>query len=176
MTAIRFFLVMAVLTGYLYPLSVTVLSQIAFPNQAKGSIIYRDGVPAGSRLIGQEFKSDIYFASRASSINYNPMPSGGSNLSPASKKLRDQIDGVAPAEFNLKMASASGLDPHITPEAAHFQVDRVASTRRLTDAQKLQLNQLVDSATERPDFKLLGEPRVNVLALNIALDQAFPVQ
>lgn len=123
----------------------------------------------GSSLIGQAFESDKYFHGRPSGVGYNPMPSGGSNLSPASKKVLAQTQTGVPAE--LWMASGSGLDPHITPNAADYQVNRIAKARNLTSTQISMLHALIERHTEKPDLGIFGESRVNVLALNLDLDK-----
>jgi potassium-transporting ATPase KdpC subunit len=181
--AIKILGFMTVLTGVLYPVLMTGLAQVSFPAKANGSLIWKDGKIAGSALIGQQFDSSIYFWSRPSAVDYNPVPSAGSNLGPASDKLKDLVaerrilfmggnsltDPTAiPKE--MVFASASGLDPHISPESALLQVERVAVSRNFTDVQKQQLIQLVHSKTEGPQFSLLGERRINVFELNLDLD------
>jgi len=169
MTAIRLLLVMTLLTGAIYPLSVWVVSLGLFPSQAYGSIVSVQGHKVGSALIGQEFKSNTYFWARPSAIQYKPMPSGGSNLSPAYPKLRSQIKAGIPVEMG--MASGSGLDPHITVRSAQWQMERIIKARQLSPYQPAQILDLIDKNTQAPDFGIFGERRVNVLALNIALDQ-----
>jgi len=135
--SLKIFLFFTVLTGIIYPLFITGLSQIVFPSQANGSIIYKDGKAIGSSLIGQQFDSSIFFTSRPSAIAYNPMPSGGSNFGLTSSKLKmlvverkqkfianNELDSLAEIPSELLFASASGLDPHISPKAAMLQVDR----------------------------------------------------
>jgi K+-transporting ATPase ATPase C chain len=181
--AIKFLLVMTVLTGIVYPLFMTGVAQLTFPSKANGSLVMKDGKIAGSELIGQNFDSCIYFWSRPSAINYNPIPSGASNLGPTSDKLKKQVEerrilfasknsiadtSAIPKE--MIFASASGLDPHISPEAALLQFKRVATARNLDDTQKQKLQQLIKNKTEEPQFFLLGERRINVFELNLALD------
>ncbi len=182
---------LTLLTGLAYPLAVTGLAALAFPHQAEGSLVERDGKVVGSTLIAQEFKGDGYFHPRPSATTapdpadatktvpapYNAQNSGGSNLGPTSKALIDRIKGDAdklraenpgaavPAE--LVTTSASGLDPDLSPEAALFQVPRVAKARGIGAD---QLRALVDDHTARRALGLFGEPHVNVLDLNLALD------
>ena len=182
--ALKVLLVMTILTGIAYPLLITGIAQLAFPTKANGSFIMKDSVTIGSELIGQNFDSDIYFWSRPSAIEYNPMPSGGSNYGPTSQVLKKLVtqrkskfikenmlkDTVSlPAE--MLTASASGLDPHISPKAALLQVDRIAKARRFSSSQKQQLVDLIHRKTEKMQFSLLGEPRINVLILNIELNK-----
>ncbi|MBR0876188.1 K+-transporting ATPase ATPase C chain [Bradyrhizobium japonicum] len=191
--AIVLLLVLTAITGLAYPLAMTAIAGAIFPSQAQGSLIERDGKVIGSALIGQEFKEDKYFHGRLSatlapdpndstktvSAPYNAANSGGSNLGPTSKaladRLKEDVDKLKAANPNaavpvdLVTTSASGLDPDISPEAAEFQVPRVAKARNLPDA---QVKQLVASNTQGRLLGLIGEPRVNVLALNLALDRA----
>jgi potassium-transporting ATPase KdpC subunit len=185
--AIRFTLLTTLVFGLLYPLAVTFLSQKLFPVQANGSLIPINGEgkagTRGSRLIGQPFTSTKYFNSRPSAAGngYDATASGGSNLGPTSKQLVDRVKqsvdklkqenpGTAiPAD--LVTASGSGLDPHISPGAANFQIARVAATRGATPA---ALQALVAKHTEPRQFGIFGEPRVNVLELNLDLDAQFP--
>jgi len=182
--ALKFLLVMTVLTGIIYPLVMTGLAQLSFPSKANGSLIKKDGKIIGSKLIGQKFDSTIYFWSRPSAIDYNPIPSGASNLGPTSDKLKKQVveRRILFATMNTIMdttaipkemlfASASGLDPHISQKAALLQVDRVAKARNFNTMQKQNLVQSVKNLTETPQFKVLGEERVNVLILNLELDK-----
>ena len=182
--AFRLFLVMMVLTGILYPLSITAIVQLLFPHQATGSMIIIDGEIRGSELVGQKFVSERYFWSRPSAINYNPMPSGASNLGPTSVALqkavaqrRATLDSTAmrsyhgPIPVEMLFSSASGIDPHISREAARLQIDRIVRTREFNPEQKSKLIDLVEHFVEPPQWKIFGEPRVNVFLLNIALDQ-----
>ncbi|QOG17054.1 MULTISPECIES: K(+)-transporting ATPase subunit C [Bradyrhizobium] len=191
--AIVLLLVLTAITGLAYPLAMTAIAGTLFPTQAQGSLIEKDGKVIGSALIGQEFKDDKYFHGRPSatlapdpndstktvSAPYNAANSGGSNLGPTSKALADRmkedVDKLkaenpnAAVPVDLVTASASGLDPDISPEAAQFQVPRVAKARNMAED---QLKQLVVANTQGRLLGLLGEPRVNVLALNLALDRA----
>jgi potassium-transporting ATPase KdpC subunit len=175
-------IVLTVITGIVYPLVVTGIAQVVFPHQANGSLIVKDGKVVGSALIGQPFDDPKYFWSRPSATSpfpYNAGSSSGSNLSPTNpdlvKAVQARVDALraadpgntAPVPVDLVTASASGLDPHISPAAALYQVSRVARARKL-EAQAVQ--QLIDRHTEGRFLGLLGEPRVNVLELNLALD------
>lgn len=172
---------MTILTGLLYPLVITVLAHSIFPWQAQGSMIMKNGTMVGSTLLGQAFTNNSYFWPRPSNVNYNPLPSGGSNYSLTSSVLMEQVEArrkkildMHPTmrgkdiPSDLLFASASGLDPHISPEAAQFQVDRIAASRHI---EKQQLLSLIDKYTEKPDWGIFGKPRVNVVVLNRALDE-----
>jgi potassium-transporting ATPase KdpC subunit len=190
--AIVVLVALTLITGLAYPLAMTGIGQILFPYQAQGSLIERNGTVVGSELIGQVFDSDKYFHGRPSATTapdpkdptktvpapYNAANSGGSNLGPSNKALIDRVQGdmnklkaenpSLPVPADLVTTSASGLDPHISPEAALFQVPRIAKARNLPEE---RIHQLVEDHTEGRLFGLLGEPRVNVLQLNLALDQ-----
>ncbi len=172
--------VLTVLLGIIYPLAVTALAQLVFPRQAAGSLIERDGKVIGSSLIGQPFSGPGYFHSRPSAAGsgYDGTASGGTNLGPTSQKLMDSVKAAAeslreenpgsPVPIDMVTASASGLDPHITPAAAEFQVPRIARERRLSED---EVRRIVREHAEGRQFGILGEPRVNVLELNLALDE-----
>ncbi len=167
---LRMFIGLTALTGILYPLLITAIAQITMKQRADGDMISFKGKTVGSALIAQSFKSERYFWPRPSSIDYNPLPSGGSNLSPTSAALikavkeRQKAPGT-PAE--LLFASGSGLDPHISPEAAYFQMERVSKARNI---KKEALKELIDSQIISSTFAFLGEPCINVLLLNLSLD------
>jgi len=181
--SLAFLLIFVVLTGVLYPLLVTGLAAVIFPWQAGGSLIKSpDGIVIGSQNIGQEFTSPKYFWGRPSATAgqpYNAMASGASNLSVLNPDLAKQVEGrmarlkaadpdnTLPVPVDLVTASASGLDPNISPAAAYYQVHRVASTRGLTEQ---KVRDLVTARIEKPFLGIIGEPRVNVLSLNMALD------
>lgn len=180
-TSVLVFLVLTVITGLAYPLLVTGIAQLAFPHQANGSLIERDGKTVGSELIGQPFSGPTSFWSRPSATApaYNAGASTGSNLGPTNPALLDRVKadvgrlqkahpGKGPVPVDLVTASASGLDPHISPAAAFYQVERVAAARHLDPA---MVRRLVEEHIEGRTFGILGEPRVNVLTLNLALDE-----
>lgn len=185
-TAILMTIVTTVLLGIVYPFVVTALAQLLFPVQANGSLIAPNGKIVGSRLIGQPFSSPGYFRSRpsaAGNAGYDAGNSSGSNLGPTNKMLIDRINGdvqKAQAEnpgatvpMDLVTTSASGLDPHISPAAAAFQAPRVARERHMSDD---DVRALIAKHTEGRQLRFLGEPRVNVLELNLDLDVAHPMQ
>jgi K+-transporting ATPase ATPase C chain len=179
-TSIRFTLVTTVLLGLGYPLLVTGIARLLFPHQAAGSLILKDGRIIGSELLAQSFTSDNYFHPRPSATGngYDATASGGSNLAQSSKTLVDRIQGSIdklaaenpgkPVPIDLVTTSASGLDPDITPEAAFFQAPRVAKARGLSED---RTRQLIEQHITGRQLGLLGEPRVNVLALNLDLDK-----
>lgn len=187
--ALVLFLVLSLLTGLLYPLLVTGVAQAVFPHQANGSLIQRDGQTVGSELIGQPFSLPGHFWSRPSATGpmaYNAAASSGSNLGPSHPTLAEAVQAriaalraadpgnTAPVPVDLVTASASGLDPHISLAAARYQVARVARVARVRGLAPEQLNTLVDQHTEGAWLDFMGEARVNVLALNLALDAQPP--
>lgn len=180
--AVFLMVVLTILTGIAYPLAVTGAAQTLFPAQARGSLVWRDGQPVGSQLIGQHFVSPRYFWGRPSATApapYNASASGGANLGPLNPALVEAVQArvaalraadpgnTAQVPVDLVTTSASGLDPHISPAAAQYQVGRVARARQLPLA---QVQALVAQHTAQPWLGGLGEPRVDVLALNLALD------
>ena len=182
--ALTLLIFFTIVTGAIYPLVVTQISQVVFPNKANGSLIERSGKPVGSALIGQPFSNPEYFWGRPSATSpfpYNASASSGSNQGPLNPALAEAVEArikalreadpgnTAPVPVDLVTASGSGLDPHISPAAAAYQVSRVARARGL-DVQKVRA--LVADATEGRQLGFLGEPRVNVLKLNLALDAA----
>lgn len=181
--SLRTLLLFTFLTGILYPVIITVISQVAFPGKASGSLIREGDRLIGSALIGQQFDSPVYFSSRPSATQYNTLPSGGSNYGLTSAELKNKVterrnrfisanmlDPSSEIPSEMLFASASGLDPHISPGAALMQVDRVASSRNFNDRQKEELTQLVRDQVENPQFLIFGEPRINVLLLNLRTD------
>ena len=178
------FFVMTLLTGVIYPLFITLIGQVIFPNQSNGSLIIKDGNIIGSELLGQNFADSIYFHPRPSVINYNPMPSGASNLGLSSALLKEQVDNrklefrknnllsdliVIPSE--MLFASGSGVDPHISIEAAKLQINRIVKSRNINPNNSKLLYNLIDSLKEYPQFGVLGNQVVNVLSLNLKLDE-----
>jgi potassium-transporting ATPase KdpC subunit len=182
--ALKFLLIMTILTGVVYPLLMTGIAQLFFPAKANGSVIEKDGKIIGSELIGQKFDSSIYFWSRPSAIGYNPIPSGASNYSPTSDTLKKLVTArrILFAKMNslsdplltpkeMAFASGSGLDPHISPEGALMQLDRIVKARHLNDNQRDQLRKKIIEMTEKPQYLFLGEERINVLLLNLQLEE-----
>jgi K+-transporting ATPase ATPase C chain len=178
--SLRIFAVLTVVTGVLYPLAVTGISWICFRDKANGSLVTRDGKTIGSSLLAQKFESDRYFWPRPSAVDFATVASGASNLGLTSAKLNEQVaeraaklreahhlSADAPLALDMIYTSGSGLDPHISPEAARSQVIRVAKARNLDEN---RVTELLDRSTEDPQLTVLGEPRVNVLKLNLELD------
>jgi len=185
---LRIKIFLTVLLGVIYPLAMTGISQIVFPHQANGSLIKVGDKVIGSEIIAQNFTKPEYFHPRpsvAGNNGFDGTSSGGSNFGPTNKKLIDRVtasieqfrkenpDFHGPIPADLVTTSASGLDPHLSPDSAAAQVPRVAKARGISAD---QMNQIVNQFTEGPDLGVLGEPRVNVLKLNLALDQKYPVR
>lgn len=172
-TSIRAFIIFSILLGLIYPLAITGIAQVAFPQKANGSLIIENGKVVGSSLIGQKFDQAKYFNSRPSAVDYNAAGSGASNLGPSSKKLVEQVENRAkglnkniPADAVL--ASASGLDPHISLENAQSQIPRISKIRGISET---KLNDLVNKNTDSDFIGIWGQNGVNVLKLNLALDK-----
>lgn len=188
LSAVRIFVVLTVICGVLYPLLMTGIAQAVFPFQANGSMLTHNNAPVGSRLIGQQFTSAAYFHGRPSAAGekgYDATSSSGSNLGPTSKKLMDtvadnlkqvreenELDATTPIPSDLALASASGLDPDISPAAAYIQADRVAKERKMEAG---DVRRLVAMHIQERQWGLFGEARINVLELNLALD-ALPMK
>lgn len=184
--SLKTFLFFTILTGIIYPLFIFGVAQVIFPARANGSFIVKDNKTIGSKLIGQQFDRVIFFTSRPSAVSYNPLPSGGSNFGSTNVKLENlvierkkqfiaynQLDSLAVVPSEMLFASASGLDPHISPEAALLQVNRIAKARNFDSNQKQKLLQSIKNLTEMPQFLVLGEERVNVLVLNLELNKLY---
>jgi len=177
--SLRAIAVFTVLTGLLYPLTLTVFAGIVFPFEAGGSLIEQNGQVIGSALIAQKTENPAYFTPRPSAADYATVASGASNLSPASAKFvqaveerRNKLGPPAPADALTE--SGSGLDPHISPENAWFQLARVAQARGLSPEQSAELRGIVKNHIEAKTFGILGQERVNVLLLNVAIDERYP--
>lgn len=183
-TTVKIFLVITVFVGIIYPLLITGISFLIFPYQSNGSILTADGKVIGSELIGQKFTSEKYFWSRPSAIDYNPYPSGASNLAPTSAKLKKLYEErkacFAKSNFinnpeiiphEMLFASASGVDPHISPQSAYLQVNRISNARKFNGTQMDELIKLISRVIENPQIDILGESRINVLILNMGLDK-----
>ncbi|KAF0250066.1 MAG: K+-transporting ATPase ATPase C chain [bacterium] len=182
-TAITLIIVFALVTGVIYPLVITGLAQVIFKDKANGSLIVKDGKTVGSRLIGQSFTSQQYFYSRpsAAGVGYDATSSSGTNWGPTNQLLHNRVKAQKETLQNptqaipvdLVTASASGLDPHITPAAANFQITRIAEVRQISEQ---QIKALISKHTENRQLGILGEPRVNVLELNLDLDTTYPIK
>jgi len=183
---LRIKIFLTILLGIIYPLAMTGISQVLFPHQANGSLIVQNGKVVGSELIGQSFAKPEYFHSRPSNAGmngYDATASSGFNQGPTNKKLVDRVstavdqfrkenpDYTGPIPADLLTGSASGLDPHISPDSAHAQASRIAKLRGTTSD---NVERLIEQHTEKPDLGILGEPRVNVLRLNLELDRQYP--
>ncbi|MGD0059872.1 MAG: potassium-transporting ATPase subunit KdpC [Verrucomicrobiia bacterium] len=182
--SIRQTILWTVIAGVAYPLVMTGIAQLLFHKQANGSLIERNGQVVGSELIAQQFTGDKYFWPRPSAGSYATVPSGASNLGPTSQALQSNVTANAtafrtgnklaadaPVPADMVFTSASGLDPHISPESARLQVARVAAARGIAED---QVKALVEKLVEPPQWGIFGEPRVNVLELNVALDDLYP--
>jgi len=182
--SLRMVLIFTVISGFIYPIIITGGSWIFFHDNAEGNLVKINGVVIGSELIGQQFDSVSYFHSRPSVINYQPLPSGASNMGWSDRRLKDAVasrkeafikenllpDTTAiPSE--MLFASGSGIDPHISPRAAFLQVDRITLSRNFTVEQKNKLTRLIMDMTEKPQYTLFGEERINVFLLNLNLDK-----
>lgn len=179
LTAIRITLFFTLILGFIYPGVITLISQEIFDKESNGSLILKDGQVVGSNLLAQKFEGAKYFWGRPSTVDYNPLPSGGSNLSQNSADLKSIIEErkakLKASALNsdeppqdLLYSSGSGLDPHISPQAARYQLERIAKARSMETS---QVQMLIDQATEERKWGILGEPTVNVFALNLALDK-----
>jgi K+-transporting ATPase ATPase C chain len=182
-TSIKILLVFTFLLGVIYPLAITGIAQLLFPHQANGSIVMINGQPRGSKLIGQTFKDQRYFSSRPSACDYNAVPSSASNLGPTSDSLKilikvrrqafiafNHLSANTMVPNDMVTASGSGLDPHISPESAYIQIDRICSVRGYSASQRQLVRHLIVKHTETAQLGVLGDSRVNVLALNCDLD------
>ena len=183
--AVLMTIVTTILLGLVYPLAMTAIAQAMFPDKANGQLVMREGRVIGSRIIGQSFSSPGYFHGRpsAAGAGYDAANSAGTNFGPTNRKLVDAVKAAvdaarkdnpgAPVPIDLVTSSASGLDPHVSPAAALFQLPRVAKARRASEE---DVRRLVEAHTEGRQLGLLGEPRVNVLELNLALDDRWPIK
>jgi potassium-transporting ATPase KdpC subunit len=183
-TSIKLLVLMTILTGIIYPVFIYVIAKTVFPYKAGGELIESNGKIIGSELFGQKFTSKKYFQPRPSAIDYQPMPSGGSNLAPTSITLKNNVDSLRksyiifnelPENTNVPpdaiFSSASGIDPHISPENAILQISRIAKERNYDEKKKNQIIEIVKNHTEKPQFSLFGEERINVLILNLEIDK-----
>lgn len=182
--SIKIFICLSIITCIIYPLLVTGIAAVAYPLKSNGSMIIKNDSIIGSELIGQQFTKPEYFWGRPSAINNNPIPSGASNLNPLGEKLNEiveqRIDTIRKYHGNIEIgnipkdllfASGSGVDPHISPEAAYFQVERVADYRHFNKEQIDKLKDIIETSIETPDLFILGERRINVLKLNLKLTE-----
>lgn len=175
MTALKMLLAFTFLTGLVYPFFVTGVSQVLFHSKANGSLLLKGDKVIGSELIGQNFTTDKYFKARPSTVNYDPQSSGASNLSVTSKKFQESIKMRREIFKSAEMltASASGLDPHISPEAAREQIDRVLAARGIPIDRRSELAALISLCTEGKTLGFMGQARINVLKLNLKLDETL---
>jgi potassium-transporting ATPase KdpC subunit len=182
--ALKLLSVMTILTGIIYPLLITGVAQVGLSRKANGSLLIKNGVIIGSELLGQKFDEMKWFWPRPSATDYNTLPSGGSNLGPTSDKLKktvsqrrasfgssNMITDIADIPSEMLLTSASGLDPHISPDAARIQVVRIANARNFDNDKKLQIFVLIKKLTQKPQFSIFGETRINVLLLNLELEK-----
>jgi len=182
--ALRLCLILTVITGIIYPLLITGISGIFFHDKAEGNLVKINGEVVGSKLIGQQFDSAVYFHSRPSSINYQTLPSGASNLSWSDNRLKVAVNlrkeaflrenllaDTTTVPTEMLFASASGIDPHISPASAYLQMERIALSRKFNDEQKLKLARLITELKEEPQYSLFGKERINVFLLNLELDK-----
>lgn len=182
-TSAKFLIIVTIITGILYPLLITGIANLFFSEKATGSLVKQNETVIGSTLIGQNFENPEYFHGRPSAVNYNPIPSGASNLGPLNPVLKNLVT-LRKNDFlqtnllsdtthlppEMVFSSASGLDPHISPESAMMQVERVAKARGYNQTEMLKLVDLIENMTETRQFSLLGEPRINVFLLNLKTD------
>ena len=184
LAGLRLIVFMTILTGIVYPLCITGFARIFYDDKAGGSIIEKDGRILGSVLIGQQFDSTIYFHSRPSAVNYQSNPSGGSNLSWTDTRLKElvsnrkknflnanSLNDSAKIPLEMLFASGSGIDPHVSPEAALLQVERICKVRNFNSAQRQNLVEVIVKLTEKPQYSLFGKERINVFLLNLELDK-----
>lgn len=179
--SVKLLIIMVILTGIIYPITVTLISKLIFPYQASGSIIMIEGSPKGSKLIAQNFIKEIYFWPRPSASDFATLPASASNLGPTSLALKQQVEKLQkkwtkdgqlnsiPAE--LIYTSGSGIDPHLSRAAVDFQFERVVKARKLSDTKKEKLKAAIDALTERSFFRTLNTDTINILELNLALDK-----
>jgi potassium-transporting ATPase KdpC subunit len=183
-SAAKMILFFTLLTGLVYPFLITGIAQVFFPWEANGSLIIKDGKVIGSKLIGQQFTDSGYFWSRPSATGYGTLPGSGSNLGPTSLELKKKVkernlafisfnhlDDKIPVPADMLFASGSGLDPHISQKSAMLQVGRVAKVRAFNAEKTIELRELVQRCTEKPQFSIFGNERVNVFMLNLELDK-----